>query len=64
VVGNIFSKASIEAAVAKTIGTTALVPRANKSFWKGPWPWVLGAAAVVLVVVFAHGSSSGTGSIY
>jgi len=62
VVGGIFGKASIDSAVSKTIGATTVVPRANKSFWRGPWPWVIGVAAVVLVVVFASGSNSSTGT--
>jgi hypothetical protein len=60
-VGGMFSKASIESAVAKIMGTIASVPRANRSFWKTPWPWIIGVAAVVLVVIFAGGSSSSTG---
>jgi hypothetical protein len=44
-------------------GSSTVVPRSNKSFWKGPWPWVIGGAVVVLALVFA-GNSNGTGSVY
>ena len=63
VVGGIFSKSSIEHVVAKTMGSSTVVPRSNKSFWKGLWPWVIGGAVVVLALVFA-GNSNGTGSVY
>ncbi|HEX5070266.1 MAG TPA: hypothetical protein VFV78_08615 [Vicinamibacterales bacterium] len=55
-----FSQASLEHAVSKSVGTLPNTPRASKSFWKGPWPWVIGAAAAVLIVVAASGSN-GTG---
>jgi len=60
-VGGIFGKASIDSAVAKSIAVAPPIPRANKSFWKGPWPWVISIAAVVLIVAFAGGGSSSTG---
>lgn len=63
-VGGIFSKASIDSAAAKSLAVAPAVPRANKSFWKSPWPWVIGVAAVVLIVAFAGGGSSSTGGIY
>ena len=55
---SIFSKASIVSAVSKTIGTTTVVPRANKSFWKTPWPYIIAVAAVALVFAFAGGTNS------
>jgi hypothetical protein len=58
-VGGVFGKASIQSAVAKTIGVVPPVPRAKRSFWHGPWPWIIGVTAVVLVVAFAGGSPGG-----
>jgi hypothetical protein len=63
-VGGMFSKASIQSAVAKSIGVATPVPRANKSFWRSPWPYVIGVAAVVLIVAFAGGGSSSGMGIY
>jgi hypothetical protein len=66
---SIFSKASIEKAVAKSIAKTspafAPAPQAKKSFWKTPWPYVIiaGVAAVVLIkgIGVGGGASSNDG---
>jgi len=60
----IFGKASIDRAVAKTTGAAVPAPpRAGKSFWKGPWPWVIigGVAAAAIIVAVNSGSNDGTG---
>jgi hypothetical protein len=60
----IFGKASIDRAVAKTVGAAVPAPpRAGKSFWKGPWPWVIGGgiAAAAIIVATQSGSNNGTG---
>jgi len=58
-VDGVFGKASIQSAVSKTIGVVPPVPRAKRSFWHSPWPWIIGVTAVVLVVAFAGGGPSG-----
>ena len=69
----LFSKASIEksvavrAAVARSFATPAPpVPRTSKPFFKTPWPYIIGAAVAVGVVVAVNhsGSSNGTGTGY
>jgi hypothetical protein len=58
----IFGKASIDRAVATTVGTVPTPPRAGRSFWKGPWPWVIGGAIAAAAIIVASNSSSNNGT--
>jgi hypothetical protein len=70
---SVFSKTSIERAVAGAITTTpdrraaptaAPAPRkTSKNFLKTPWPYIIaaGVTAGVLIAVYSGGNGSGTG---
>lgn len=72
---NVFSKASIDRAVAATItaapksaavAKAAPVPRNGKSFWKSPWPYIIagGVTAAVIIAVNAGNNNGTSGGIY
>lgn len=42
------------------MSAAAPTPRASKSFWKSPWPYLIGGAVVVAVVVARRGYKSNT----
>ena len=62
---SVFSKASINKAAVSAART--MVPakaQTRKSFFKTPWPYVIAAAIVVIVVVSVKGNSSDGSGIY
>jgi hypothetical protein len=58
----IFSKASIDKAVIRA-GAPA-VPQTKKPFFKTPWPYVIAAAAVVILVFALRGSGPMGNGLY
>ena len=69
----VFSKAAIEKAVAVNAKTTVAhapapapaprVPRSFKSFFHTPWPYIIGGAvAVGIIIAVNSGNNNGTGS--
>lgn len=69
---NVFSKTAIDRVVARTISATpttavapakaAPVPRMSKSFWKTPWPYIIGGAAAAILIIALNSGNNGSGT--
>jgi hypothetical protein len=70
---HVFSKSSIERAVASAINTApktfaaakpAAVPRRHKNFFKTPWPYIIAAGVTAGILIAVNSGDGMSGGIY